>query len=128
MLRLSRARRALLSADCELVTVTEIVTYFGFVELGPFQSNTERYLVKVRHKRCTSCPELFPPPTGSAILLILASARDDAGVCGIYLLDFQRRRFERDFGATGEANIQSGLIIIHRRVWCMVTLSGGADR
>jgi transcriptional regulator GlxA family with amidase domain len=36
MLRLSRARRALLSADCKLVTVTEIATSFGFVELGRF--------------------------------------------------------------------------------------------
>jgi transcriptional regulator GlxA family with amidase domain len=36
MLRLSRARRALLSADCKLTTVTEIATCFGFVELGRF--------------------------------------------------------------------------------------------
>jgi AraC-like DNA-binding protein len=36
MLRLSRARRALLEADCELTTVTEIATHFGFVELGRF--------------------------------------------------------------------------------------------
>ena len=36
MSRLSRARRALLSADCKLVTVTEIATCFGFVELGRF--------------------------------------------------------------------------------------------
>jgi transcriptional regulator GlxA family with amidase domain len=36
MLRLSRARRALLSADRKLVTVTEIATSCGFVELGRF--------------------------------------------------------------------------------------------
>jgi transcriptional regulator GlxA family with amidase domain len=36
MLRLSEARRALLSADCKAVTVTEIATGFGFVELGRF--------------------------------------------------------------------------------------------
>lgn len=36
MLRLSRARRALLGVDCELTTVTEIATHFGFVELGRF--------------------------------------------------------------------------------------------
>jgi transcriptional regulator GlxA family with amidase domain len=36
MLRLSRARRALLSADCKAVTVTEVATGFGFVELGRF--------------------------------------------------------------------------------------------
>jgi transcriptional regulator GlxA family with amidase domain len=36
MLRLSRARRALLSADCKRMTVTEIATCFGFVELGRF--------------------------------------------------------------------------------------------
>lgn len=36
ILRLSRARRALLNANCELTTVTEIATNFGFVELGRF--------------------------------------------------------------------------------------------
>jgi transcriptional regulator GlxA family with amidase domain len=36
LLRLSHARRALLSADRNLVTVTEIATGFGFVELGRF--------------------------------------------------------------------------------------------
>ena len=36
MPRLSQARRALLSADCTLATVTEIATSFGFVELGRF--------------------------------------------------------------------------------------------
>jgi transcriptional regulator GlxA family with amidase domain len=35
-LRLSQARRAFLSADCKLSTVTEIATCFGFVELGRF--------------------------------------------------------------------------------------------
>ncbi|WP_187436096.1 helix-turn-helix domain-containing protein [Bradyrhizobium hipponense] len=34
--RLSQARRALLSADGNSVTVTEIATSFGFVELGRF--------------------------------------------------------------------------------------------
>jgi transcriptional regulator GlxA family with amidase domain len=36
MLRLSRARRALLSADGDRATVTEIATGFGFGELGRF--------------------------------------------------------------------------------------------
>jgi transcriptional regulator GlxA family with amidase domain len=36
MLRLSQARRALLSADGKFATVTEIATSFGFVELGRF--------------------------------------------------------------------------------------------
>jgi transcriptional regulator GlxA family with amidase domain len=36
MLRLSQARRALLSADCQGTTVTEIAMCFGFVELGRF--------------------------------------------------------------------------------------------
>jgi transcriptional regulator GlxA family with amidase domain len=36
MLRLSQARRALLSADSKSATVTEIATSFGFVELGRF--------------------------------------------------------------------------------------------
>ena len=35
-LRLSEARRALLSAQDRLVTVTEIATLFGFLELGRF--------------------------------------------------------------------------------------------
>jgi len=36
MKRLSEARRALLAADYKLVTVTEIATSIGFVELGRF--------------------------------------------------------------------------------------------
>jgi transcriptional regulator GlxA family with amidase domain len=36
MMRLSQTRRALLSADSDIVTVTEIATGFGFVELGRF--------------------------------------------------------------------------------------------
>jgi AraC-like DNA-binding protein len=36
MLRLSEVRRALLAADCRRVTVTEIATEFGFLELGRF--------------------------------------------------------------------------------------------
>jgi AraC-like DNA-binding protein len=36
MLRLSEARRALLAADCRRITVTEIATEFGFLELGRF--------------------------------------------------------------------------------------------
>ena len=36
MLRLSEARRALLSADGELTTVTAVAMCFGFVELGRF--------------------------------------------------------------------------------------------
>jgi AraC-like DNA-binding protein len=35
-LRLSEARRALLAADCKRITVTEIATEFGFLELGRF--------------------------------------------------------------------------------------------
>lgn len=36
ILRLSQARRALLVADCKRVTVTEIATGCGFLELGRF--------------------------------------------------------------------------------------------
>jgi AraC-like DNA-binding protein len=36
MLRLAGARRALLATDCKLATVTDIATYFGFMELGRF--------------------------------------------------------------------------------------------
>jgi transcriptional regulator GlxA family with amidase domain len=36
MLRLSQAKRSLLAADRRLVTVTEIATCFGFLELGRF--------------------------------------------------------------------------------------------
>jgi transcriptional regulator GlxA family with amidase domain len=36
MQRLSRARRALLSSDSSLTTVTEIATFYGFAELGRF--------------------------------------------------------------------------------------------
>ncbi|WP_426609333.1 helix-turn-helix domain-containing protein [Bradyrhizobium sp. McL0616] len=34
--RLSQARRALSSADCRFMTVTEVATSFGFLELGRF--------------------------------------------------------------------------------------------
>lgn len=36
MSRLSQAKRALASADCQLTTVTEVATSFGFMELGRF--------------------------------------------------------------------------------------------
>jgi AraC-like DNA-binding protein len=36
LLRLSEARRVLLAADCRRVTVTQIATGFGFLELGRF--------------------------------------------------------------------------------------------
>jgi AraC-like DNA-binding protein len=36
MLRMTQARQALLSADCEPATVTEVATCFGFMELGRF--------------------------------------------------------------------------------------------
>jgi transcriptional regulator GlxA family with amidase domain len=36
MLRLSGARRALLAADCGRLTVTQVATAFGFLELGRF--------------------------------------------------------------------------------------------
>jgi transcriptional regulator GlxA family with amidase domain len=42
MLRLSVARRALLIANCELTTVTEIAINFGFVELGRFSVEYRR--------------------------------------------------------------------------------------
>jgi transcriptional regulator GlxA family with amidase domain len=42
MLRLSQAQRALLSADGNLLTVTEIATGFGFVELGRFSVEYRR--------------------------------------------------------------------------------------
>ena len=42
MSRLSQARRALLSADADRVTVTEIATGFGFVELGRFSVEYRR--------------------------------------------------------------------------------------
>jgi transcriptional regulator GlxA family with amidase domain len=42
MLRLSHARCALLAADCKRVTVTEIATGFGFLELGRFSVEYRR--------------------------------------------------------------------------------------
>ncbi|MBR0960053.1 helix-turn-helix domain-containing protein [Bradyrhizobium japonicum] len=42
MQRLSQARLALLSADGNLATVTEIATLFGFVELGRFSVEYRR--------------------------------------------------------------------------------------
>jgi transcriptional regulator GlxA family with amidase domain len=42
MLRLSQARRSLLSADGKFTTVTKIATSFGFVELGRFSVEYRR--------------------------------------------------------------------------------------
>jgi AraC-like DNA-binding protein len=42
LLRLSQARCALLAADCKRVTVTEIATGFGFLELGRFSVEYRR--------------------------------------------------------------------------------------
>jgi AraC-like DNA-binding protein len=66
MLRLSEARRALLSADCELTTVTEVAMCFGFVELGRFSveyrkvfgESPSQTLYRASHTRT------FPRPRG----------------------------------------------------------------
>src|SRR6266849_11075970 len=66
MLRLSEARRALLSADCELTTVTAVAMCFGFVELGRFSveyrkvfgESPSQTLYRASHTRT------FPRPRG----------------------------------------------------------------
>jgi transcriptional regulator GlxA family with amidase domain len=61
MLRLSRARRALLDADCELTTVTEIATCFGFVELGRFSVEyRKRFGESPSRTLSRACPALAP--------------------------------------------------------------------
>jgi AraC-like DNA-binding protein len=88
MLRLSQARRALLSADCELATVTAIATYFGFLELERFSVQYWKVFGESPSQTPHHVSRIFPPQTRSAILPILASARDDAGVCGICVCTF----------------------------------------
>ena len=74
MLRLSQARRALLSADCRLTSVTEIATCFSFVELGRFSVEYKKVFGESPSQTLhhASRTKTFPPPTGSAILPIPA--------------------------------------------------------
>jgi transcriptional regulator GlxA family with amidase domain len=68
MLRLSRARRALLSADCGLTTVTEIATCFGFVELGRFSVEYRKTFGESPSQTLcrASQTETFPAASGAA--------------------------------------------------------------
>jgi AraC-like DNA-binding protein len=68
MLRLSRARSALLSADCGLTTVTEIATCFGFVELGRFSVEYRKVFGESPSQTLcrASQTETFPAASGAA--------------------------------------------------------------
>jgi transcriptional regulator GlxA family with amidase domain len=68
MLRLSRARRALLSADYKLTTVTEIATCFGFVELGRFSVEYRKVFGESPSQTLcrASNTETFPAASGAA--------------------------------------------------------------
>lgn len=60
-LRLSQARGALLAADGQVVTVTEIATGFGFVELGRFSVEYRKVFGESPSKTLqrTSSPKLW---------------------------------------------------------------------
>jgi len=68
MLRLSRARRALLSADYRLTTVTEIATSFGFVELGRFSVEYRKVFGESPSQTlyCASQTRTLPAASGAA--------------------------------------------------------------
>jgi AraC-like DNA-binding protein len=79
LIRLSEARRALLAADCKRVTVTEIATASGFLELGRF-SVEYRKLFGESPSQTLHHPfqsRTFPQ-TGSTVLPLVLSARDQA--------------------------------------------------
>jgi transcriptional regulator GlxA family with amidase domain len=56
MLRLSRARWALMSADSKRATVTEIATSFGFVELGRFSVEYRKAFGETLHHAFQAAP------------------------------------------------------------------------
>ena len=68
MSRLSQARRALLCADGNFVTVTEVATSFGFVELGRFSVEYRKTFGESPSQTlCRASPtETFPAASGAA--------------------------------------------------------------
>jgi AraC-like DNA-binding protein len=72
MLRLSEARRTLLAADCRRVTVTQIATEFGFLELGRFSVEYRKLFGETPSQtlRGQSRIKPFPNPPRSATLPI----------------------------------------------------------
>jgi AraC-like DNA-binding protein len=77
MLRLSEARRALLAADYKLVTVTEIATGCGFLELGRFSveyrkvfgESPSQTLYRVSHTKTFAAAAVLP---ATVTMLVLA--------------------------------------------------------
>ena len=79
MLRLSEARRALLAADCRRVTVTQIATGFGFLELGRFSVEYRKVFDESPSQTLHhEIPDQAVPraPPGSATLPVLVSPHD----------------------------------------------------
>jgi len=77
MLRLSQARRALLSADGHFVTVTEIATGFGFVELGRFSVEYRKLFGESPSQTLSraapaDCRTVSGPPNRQDILRLVA--------------------------------------------------------
>ena len=67
MLRLSNARRALLSADGELAKVTEIAMSFGFAELGRFSVEYKKAFGESPSQTLYRAPKARPPRDMGAI-------------------------------------------------------------
>jgi transcriptional regulator GlxA family with amidase domain len=63
ILRLSHARRALLSADRRLTSVTEIATCFGFVELGRFSVEYRKVFGESPSQTLHLAPQRSPAPS-----------------------------------------------------------------
>jgi transcriptional regulator GlxA family with amidase domain len=66
MVRLSHARRALLRADAECDTVTEIATCFGFVELGRFSVEYRKMFGECPSQTLHRTPPGRTPPVNGA--------------------------------------------------------------
>jgi AraC-like DNA-binding protein len=75
MLRLSQARRALLSADCRLATVTGIAMYFGFMELGRFSVEYRKVFGESPSQTLHRVPQIKAFPTANST----AGHRDNPG-------------------------------------------------
>jgi transcriptional regulator GlxA family with amidase domain len=68
MLRLSRARRALLSADRKSTKVTEIATCFGFAELGRFSVEYRKAFGESPSQTLCRISQITTFPTGNGTI------------------------------------------------------------
>jgi AraC-like DNA-binding protein len=107
MLRLSQARRALLSADGNLVTVTEIATGFGFVELGRFSVEYRKVFGESPSQTLQrTSPEVSRSARRSAGMALFGSLRTSAAFA--MPREVNSRDCRSDSSATAAADSRSG--------------------